>query len=126
MLYQLTHPPPITPFPTQSIEVSNKAEATSRLTLEGEAGADLMASLIELLCIEGAANAEGEALVYLDVVGELEDAAVVDLGLVGLCQRDHHKTRRADMEGDPKSPQTYLSEGSRIDPVLGRNLQANS
>jgi hypothetical protein len=38
--------------------------------------------LVELLCVEGAADAEGEALVDLDVIGEGEDATVVDLGLL--------------------------------------------
>jgi len=70
------------------------------LTLEGEAGADLkdvsycqwyndvvgiwylVAGLVELLCIEGGADAEGEASVDLGVVGEGGDAAIVDLGLI--------------------------------------------
>ena len=41
-----------------------------------------MASLVELLCVKGSTNAEGEALVDLGVVGEGEDATVVDLGLI--------------------------------------------
>jgi hypothetical protein len=51
------------------------------LTLEGEAGAELVARLVKFLRIEGAANAEGQAAVDLGVVGEGGDAAVVDLGL---------------------------------------------
>ena len=51
------------------------------LTLEGEAGADLVAGLVELLGVEGDTDADGEALVDLGVVGEREETAVVDLGL---------------------------------------------
>jgi hypothetical protein len=40
-----------------------------------------VAGLVELLCVERAADAKGESLVDLDVVGEGEDAAVVNLGL---------------------------------------------
>lgn len=53
----------------------------TRLTLEREAGADLVAGLVELLGVEGDADAEGEALIDLGVVREGEEAAVVDLGL---------------------------------------------
>lgn len=52
-----------------------------RLTLEGEAGAELVAGLVELLGIERATNAEGQTRVDLGVVGEGRDAEVVDLGL---------------------------------------------
>ena len=81
---------PITPSNQQSIR-SNFAltrqvhqpsgTAKRRLTLKGEAGSNLVASLVELLGIEGPTNAKGKALVDLYVVGEGEDAAVVDLGL---------------------------------------------
>jgi hypothetical protein len=54
---------------------------TQNLSFEGEGSADLVASLVELLGIEGSANAEGETLVDLGVVCEGEDTAVVDLGL---------------------------------------------
>ena len=40
-----------------------------------------MAGLVELLGVEGDANAEGEALVDLGVVGQGEETAVIDLGL---------------------------------------------
>lgn len=51
------------------------------LTLEGKAGAELVAGLVELLGIERAANAEGQTAVDLGVVGEGGNAEVVDLGL---------------------------------------------
>jgi hypothetical protein len=54
---------------------------TQNLSFEGERSANLVASLVELLGIEGSANAEGETLVDLGVVCEGEDTAVVDLGL---------------------------------------------
>jgi hypothetical protein len=41
-----------------------------------------VAGLVELLGVEGDADAEGEALVDLGVVGEREEATVVDLGLL--------------------------------------------
>lgn len=53
-----------------------------RLTLKGEAGAELVAGLVELLGIEGTANAEGETAVDLGVVGEGCDAEVVNLSLL--------------------------------------------
>ena len=52
-----------------------------RLTLEGEASAELVAGLVELLGIERAANAEGQTAVDLGVVGEGSNTEVVDLGL---------------------------------------------
>jgi hypothetical protein len=51
------------------------------LTLESEAGAELVAGLVKLLGIKGAANAEGKTAVDLGVVGEGCNAEVVDLGL---------------------------------------------
>ena len=53
----------------------------ARLTLKGEAGAELVAGLVELLGIERATNAEGQTGVDLGVVGEGRNAEVVDLGL---------------------------------------------
>jgi hypothetical protein len=63
------------------------------LSLEGEAGANFVASLVELLGIEGSTNAEGEALVDLGVVCEGEDATVVYLGLVSSYQYNSQHTR---------------------------------
>lgn len=54
---------------------------SARLTLKGEAGAELVASLVELLGIERAANAESQSAVDLGVVRERGNAEVVDLGL---------------------------------------------
>jgi hypothetical protein len=51
------------------------------LTLEGEAGAELVGSLVELLGVEGAAETQGDTLAEEDVVGESGDTAVVDLDL---------------------------------------------
>ena len=42
-----------------------------------------MGGLVELLGVEGATEAEGDALAEEDVVGEGGDTAVVDLGLYG-------------------------------------------
>jgi hypothetical protein len=53
----------------------------SSLTLEGEAGAELVTGLVELLGIERATNAKGQTRVDLGVVGEGRNAEVVDLGL---------------------------------------------
>ena len=53
----------------------------TRLTLEGERGADLVASLVELGGVEGKTEAEGGAGVELGAVGKGGDTAVVDLDL---------------------------------------------
>lgn len=54
---------------------------TDILTLEDEAGADLVASLVELVGVERETNTEGGASVELGVVGKGSNTAVVDLGL---------------------------------------------
>jgi hypothetical protein len=54
----------------------------NRLTLKGEAGAELVAGLVQLLGIKGAANAKGQTAVHLGVVCEGCNAEVVDLGLL--------------------------------------------
>jgi hypothetical protein len=54
---------------------------TSRLSLKGEAGAELVAGLVQLLGIERATNTKGQTAVDLGVVGEGRNAEVVDLGL---------------------------------------------
>ena len=59
-----------------------------RLTLEGEAGAELVASLVELLRVERTTNTEGQAAVDLGVVSERGNAKVVDLGLYGVSFHD--------------------------------------
>ena len=51
------------------------------LTLEDEAGADLVASLVELVGVERKTNAEGGTGVELGVVGKGSNTTVVDLGL---------------------------------------------
>jgi hypothetical protein len=51
------------------------------LTLEGERGADLVASLVELGGVEGQTEAESGAGVELGAVGKGGDTAVVDLDL---------------------------------------------
>jgi hypothetical protein len=44
-------------------------------------GSDLVAALVELLGIEGTANAEGEAGIDLGVVGQGDETLVIDLEL---------------------------------------------
>jgi len=46
-----------------------------------EESTDLVATLVDLLTVEGEANTEGEAWVDLCVVGEGDHTAVVNLGL---------------------------------------------
>jgi len=55
--------------------------ASCTLCFEGERGADLVGGLVELLGIEGGAEAEGDAGTKEDVVGDGCDTAVVDLEL---------------------------------------------
>ena len=52
-----------------------------------------MAGLVELLGIEGATNAKGQAAVDLGVVGEGSNAEVVDLGLEGFSIQIHVHVR---------------------------------
>ena len=52
-----------------------------RLSLEGEAGADLVGSLVKVLGIEGSTEAESDTRAEEDVVGQSGDTTVVDLGL---------------------------------------------
>lgn len=60
-------------------------DSLGHLTLESEAGAELVAGLVQLLGIERAANTESQTRVDLGVVGEGRNAEVVDLGLsIGL------------------------------------------
>lgn len=51
------------------------------LTLEGEAGTELVGSLVELLGIERATETQGDALAEEDVVGKGGNTTVVDLDL---------------------------------------------
>lgn len=51
------------------------------LTLEGEAGTELVGSLVELLGIERATETQGDALAEEDVVGKSGNTTVVDLDL---------------------------------------------
>jgi len=55
--------------------------ASCTLCFEGEGGADLVGSLVELLGIKGGAEAEGDAGAEEDVVGDGCDTTVVDLEL---------------------------------------------
>jgi len=54
-----------------------------RLALEGEAGTNLVGSLVQVLGIEGSTQAEGDTWAEQDVVGKSSNAAVVDLDLIG-------------------------------------------
>jgi len=55
--------------------------ASCTLCFEGEGGADLVGSLVELLGIKGGAEAEGHAGAKEDIVGDGCDTAIVDLDL---------------------------------------------
>ena len=85
------------------------------LTLEGKAGAELVAGLVELLGIERAANAEGQTAVDLGVVGEGGNAEVVDLGLRMVSWVWVLIAREI----------THLGEGSRVKLVLGSELKTD-
>lgn len=52
-----------------------------RLGLEGEAGANLVGSLVQVLGIKGSTEAEGDTRAEEDVVSQAGNTAVVDLGL---------------------------------------------
>lgn len=52
-----------------------------RLSLEGEAGADLVGSLVKVLGVEGSTEAESDTGAEENVVGQSGDTTVVDLGL---------------------------------------------
>lgn len=51
------------------------------LTLKGEAGTELVGSLVELLGIERATKTQGDTLTEEDVVGKSGNTTVVDLDL---------------------------------------------
>lgn len=51
------------------------------LSLEGEAGANLVGSLVQVLGIEGSTKAEGNTRAEENVVGQSGNTTVVDLGL---------------------------------------------
>jgi hypothetical protein len=59
----------------------NKLQSRARLTFESKAGSDLVAGLVELLGVKRGADAKSEAGVDLGVVGERDNAPVVQLGL---------------------------------------------
>lgn len=52
-----------------------------RLSLEGEAGADLVGSLVQVLGIERGTEAEGDTRAEQDVVSQSGNTTVVDLSL---------------------------------------------
>ena len=53
-----------------------------RLSLEGEAGTDLVGSLVQVLGIKRSTQAEGDAGAEQDVVSQGSNTTVVDLGLI--------------------------------------------
>jgi hypothetical protein len=65
----------------ESKRLSHSFPSATHLTLKGEAGAKLVAGLVQLLGIERSANTERQTRVDLGVVGEGRNAGVVDLGL---------------------------------------------
>lgn len=54
-----------------------------RLSLEGEAGANLVGGLVQVLGIERSTQAEGDTRAEEDVVSQSGNTTVVDLGLLG-------------------------------------------
>jgi hypothetical protein len=62
-----------------------KGLKSRRLSLEGEAGADLVGSLVQVLGIEGSTEAEGDTRAEQDVVSQSGNTTVVDLSLY--CER---------------------------------------
>lgn len=68
------------------------------LRLEDEAGANLVGGLVELLGVDGGAEAEGDALTEEDVVANGDDTAVVELDLEG--ERENVSKRELVRAGD--------------------------
>ena len=60
---------------------ADQPRVANTLGLEGEAGADLVGGLVELLGIERGANSESNSLTEENVVGNGSDTTVVDLTL---------------------------------------------
>lgn len=56
-------------------------DAKGHLTLKGEAGADLVGGLVQVLGIERGTETESDTRAEQNVVGERGNTAVVDLGL---------------------------------------------
>jgi hypothetical protein len=90
------------------------------LTLEGERGADLVASLVELGGVEGQTEAESGAGVELGAVGKGGDTAVVDLdlwviGLVGckMESEESHGMRGQHTLAKVRGSSLYLEASSR-------------
>jgi hypothetical protein len=53
----------------------------NHLSLEGEAGTDLVGGLVQVLGVEGSTETEGDARAEQDVVGQGGNTTVVDLSL---------------------------------------------
>jgi hypothetical protein len=60
---------------------TRKGYRVRRLSLEGEAGANLVGGLVQVLGIERGTEAEGDTRAEQDVVGQSGNTTVVDLGL---------------------------------------------
>lgn len=65
----------------EELHISMVRESGRRLSLEGEAGANLVGGLVQVLGIEGGTEAESDTGAEQDVVGQSGDTTVVDLGL---------------------------------------------
>ena len=65
----------------EELHISTVRESGRRLSLKGEAGANLVGGLVQVLGIEGGTEAEGDTGAEQDVVGQSGDTTVVDLGL---------------------------------------------
>lgn len=93
-----------------------------RLTLKGEAGAELVAGLVQLLGIERATNAEGQTAVDLGVVGEGSNAEVVDLGLETVSSPDFREVVVIRTLAKEAGSSLYLAASSR--PTLEPDLES--
>jgi len=65
----------------EEFHISTIRQYGRRLSLEGEAGANLVGGLVEVLGIERGTETEGDTGTEQDVVGQSGNTAVVDLGL---------------------------------------------
>jgi hypothetical protein len=95
-----------------------------RLSLEGEAGADLVGSLVKVLGIEGGTEAESDTGAEEDVVSQSGNTTVVDLGLK--WEKIARLVVIPNIETfHPETYETYLGEGRGVQAVLAGDLEAD-
>ena len=61
--------------------MNGATNGSNHLRLKGEASANLVGSLVQVLGIKGSTEAEGDTRAEKDVVGQSGNTTVVDLGL---------------------------------------------